>query len=132
MTSAISRPKPDSRHRFTAAERIVFPLLLAVALFFAADAIRAPQNQVSVRLFRVAVAEYRAHLHPFTSRFIRCRFNPTCSAYALLAVERFGIAHGLRLAATRIWICRDSVPLGTYDPVPPAPSRPASGALQSK
>ena len=127
MTAVLSHRQPARLHRFTVAERIVFPLLLALALFFTVDALQPPQKQVSVRLFRVVVAEYRAHLHPLTSRFIRCRFNPTCSAYALLAVERFGIAHGLRLAASRIWSCRDAVPLGTYDPVPPAPgTAPAS------
>ena len=122
MTSTLSQRAPGRTHRFTVAERVVFSLFLALALAFAADATRAPQNQVSVRLFRVAVAEYRAHVRPLTSRFIRCRFNPSCSAYALQAVERFGIAHGLALAAHRIWSCRDSVPLGTYDPVPAVPA----------
>ena len=101
-------------------ERLVLALLLFLALFFVFDATRPPPQQVSVRIFRLGVAEYRAHLHPLTSHFIRCRFNPTCSAYALQAVERFGIAHGLALAVHRIWTCRDSVPLGTYDPVPAA------------
>ena len=111
MTSA---PRPAVSRE----ERVVLALLFCIALFFACDATRPPPKQVSVRLFRLGVAEYRAHLHPLTGRFIRCRFNPTCSAYALEAVERFGIAHGLALAAHRIWSCRDSVPLGTYDPVP--------------
>ena len=109
-----SQAKPGT----TREERVFLALLLCLALFFTFDACRPPARQVSVRLFRFGVAEYRAHLRPLTSRFIRCRFNPTCSGYSLQAVERFGIARGLVLSAHRIWRCRGSVPLGTYDPVP--------------
>ena len=112
------RAAPRTKPRFTRAERTVFALLLGLIAFFGLDATRIPQQQVSVRLFRVGISEYRAHLRPFSSRLIRCRFNPTCSAYSLQAVERFGIARGLMLSVHRIWLCRDSVPLGTYDPVP--------------
>ena len=104
----------------TREERIVIALLLALVLFFAFDATRPPDHQVSVRLFRFSVGEYRAHLHPLTSHFFRCRFHPTCSAYAVEAVERFGIARGIVLAGHRILSCRASVPFGTYDPVPAA------------
>lgn len=46
-----------------------------------------------------------------------CRHLPTCSQYALEAVERHGVARGLVLAARRIGRCH---PLGSsgYDPVP--------------
>lgn len=46
-----------------------------------------------------------------------CRFNPTCSEYALLAIRRFGVAKGSRLAAARLLRCR---PFGEhgYNPVP--------------
>ena len=48
----------------------------------------------------------------------RCRYTPTCSAYALEAIDRHGLRTGLRLAATRIARCRPGVPFGTGDPVP--------------
>lgn len=46
-----------------------------------------------------------------------CRFTPTCSNYAIEAVERHGARHGLSLAIHRLGRCRPGGPSG-YDPVP--------------
>lgn len=46
-----------------------------------------------------------------------CRFTPTCSAYALTSVERFGAVRGGWLAARRIGRCHPWNP-GGFDPVP--------------
>jgi putative membrane protein insertion efficiency factor len=49
---------------------------------------------------------------------VACRFEPTCSEYAMAAVSRHGIARGLWLAAKRILRCRPGGG-GGADPVPP-------------
>lgn len=93
-------------------------LLLLLVLLSVADSLRAPSRQTSVRVFTAAVSGYQHYVHPLTGRFIRCRYRPTCSHYAVEAVQKYGIAKGLVLSFHRIRSCRRTVPEGTRDPVP--------------
>jgi len=51
-----------------------------------------------------------------------CRFYPSCSQYALQAVQRFGVIRGGALALKRLARCHPWHP-GGFDPVPPARGR---------
>ncbi len=57
----------------------------------------------------------------FYRRFIspalgpRCKYHPTCSAYAVQAIERYGILRGLVLATWRVLRC-NPFSHGGYDP----------------
>ena len=58
---------------------------------------------------------YRKHLSP--ARPPCCRFVPTCSEYALQAVEKYGAVKGSWLALRRLLRCHP-FHKGGYDPVP--------------
>ncbi|MCY2960465.1 MAG: membrane protein insertion efficiency factor YidD [Planctomycetota bacterium] len=59
---------------------------------------------------------YRRYLSPWKPPM--CRFAPTCSQYAIEAVEAHGILRGGALAIWRILRCQPFARPG-YDPVPP-------------
>jgi putative membrane protein insertion efficiency factor len=61
------------------------------------------------------VRAYRLILSPWVG--FNCRYQPTCSAYALEALEKHGAVRGSVLAAARICRCHPWGGSG-YDPVP--------------
>ncbi len=62
-----------------------------------------------IRFYQRAVSPYRAAC---------CRFTPTCSNYALQAVEKYGVWKGGRLALWRLLRCNPFYRGNPYDPVP--------------
>lgn len=60
---------------------------------------------------------YRLALSPLLPA--ACRFTPTCSEYALEAIQTHGVAKGLSLALIRLLRCHPFSP-ASYHPVPPA------------
>jgi putative membrane protein insertion efficiency factor len=73
-----------------------------------------PARSVGARLL---LAVIRAYQLLRTGRVSPCRFTPTCSQYAVEAVEAHGARRGLALTARRLGRCRPGGPSG-YDPVP--------------
>ena len=51
-----------------------------------------------------------------------CRYTPTCSEYAAIAIKRFGAARGSAMALKRVLRC-NPFHKGGYDPVPSAVSQ---------
>jgi putative membrane protein insertion efficiency factor len=71
-------------------------------------------NRVFSAVLRGGIQCYRVVLSPLKPR--SCRYYPTCSAYALEAIEKYGAAKGGALAVKRILRCNPFYP-GGFDPV---------------
>lgn len=67
------------------------------------------------RLLILAIRAYQYTLSPMLGT--RCRFEPSCSRYAIEALTEHGLLKGSWLAARRIVRCHPFHP-GGYDPVP--------------
>lgn len=68
-----------------------------------------------IALLTAPVRLYRAAVSPLLPA--SCRFTPTCSAYAIEAIEHHGAWHGTAFAVRRILRCHPWGGSG-YDPVP--------------
>ena len=68
------------------------------------------------RLLLAALRFYRRHISPHLPPM--CRYYPTCSVYAIEAIETHGALRGTLLAVWRLLRCNPLSP-GGYDPVPP-------------
>ena len=77
------------------------------------------------RMLTVVLVAYRRWISPALPA--RCRFYPSCSAYALEAVTTHGAVRGTGLAIWRLLRCHPFHP-GGYDPVPPPRKRPSADA----
>ncbi|MFW9611796.1 MAG: membrane protein insertion efficiency factor YidD [Fluviibacter sp.] len=67
------------------------------------------------RILLGLIVVYRYALSPFLGQ--RCRFHPSCSAYAAEALTRYGALQGSWLALKRVCRCHPFHP-GGHDPVP--------------
>ena len=67
------------------------------------------------RLLMLLVRGYRLLLSPWLGS--SCRFEPTCSAYALQALEKHGAAAGTYMTVHRLMRCQPWCQ-GGHDPIP--------------
>ena len=68
------------------------------------------------KLFLALIRFYRSCISPYTPP--ACRFRPTCSQYAMEAIEKYGAAKGGWLALKRLLRCNPFYKGNFYDPVP--------------
>ena len=87
-----------------------------------------PFHSVMRFLLLLPLRVYRVALSPLLPP--RCRYAPSCSAYAVEAVERHGVIKGTALAVRRVMRCHPWGGSG-FDPVPPASSPSSSSPQQT-
>jgi putative membrane protein insertion efficiency factor len=85
-----------------------------------------PAPSPAARLLLALLSGYRRWVSPLLGP--RCRFAPSCSAYAVGAVQAHGAGRGSWLAVRRVLRCHPFHP-GGHDPVPPV--RPPRVSMES-
>lgn len=75
------------------------------------------------KIFIGLIRAYQYLISPFLPP--SCRFTPSCSTYAVEAIDRFGILRGGWLALRRVGRCHPWHEAG-YDPVPEKEQQPPS------
>ena len=73
------------------------------------------RQSIAARALSAVIGGYRKHISPLLGP--RCIYTPTCSEYALQAIQKYGALKGSFLAAKRILRCHP-FHAGGYDPVP--------------
>ena len=68
------------------------------------------------KLFLSLIRFYQKYVSPAFPA--RCRFRPTCSAYAYEAVSKYGVIKGSYLALRRLLRCHPFYRGNYFDPVP--------------
>lgn len=98
---------------------LVAPVLAALLGFLAGDALRPVPRQMTARAAVRVIDAYRGSISPALEKsgLVKCRFDPSCSAYGREAILRYGSPHGFALAAGRVLRCHPWA-TGGNDPVP--------------
>jgi putative membrane protein insertion efficiency factor len=112
-------PSPADPRSRAARRSLAGPLLAALLGFAVGDALRPPAQQFGARLAVHAIDLYRATVSPALARsgLVRCRYEPSCSAFGREAIMRYGSPRGFLLTAGRILRCNPWA-RGGNDPVP--------------
>lgn len=82
-----------------------------------------PRRGLAARVLLVVIRVYRTAISPALPP--SCRYTPSCSAYAVEAIEVHGAGRGSWLAVRRLLRCHP-FHAGGHDPVPPPVARAVS------
>jgi uncharacterized protein len=80
----------------------------------ASDSAGSPLSRLARAAATAPIVAYQRLISPAIPR--RCKYEPTCSRYAVDAIQRYGILRGLVLAGWRLLRC-NPWSYGGYDPV---------------
>jgi putative membrane protein insertion efficiency factor len=96
----ITRASSDPRRRWRPRSAAVIALTGAIVVWASL------QTAAAERATLGAIGFYRAHGSSVARHLgAQCRFQPSCSRYAELAVQKYGVTHGLAKAALRVARC---------------------------
>lgn len=86
-------------------KRIVISALTIALLLLCADLLHEPAQQLSTKILIYSIEEYRIYVSPRLSNIVACKFKPSCSVYAIIALQKHGALKGTVLAIIRVLKC---------------------------
>ncbi len=97
--------------------RLLLVAILAATAALAYDLSRPPAAQWTGAAALAGIGVYQATLSPILGAMgFRCRFEPSCSRYAAMAIRKYGALDGGWRSIRRIARCGPWTPAGTVDP----------------
>jgi len=80
-------------------------LLLALSLLLFVDLSRIPERQFTAEALIFSIGKYRELVSPHLKGIVTCKFNPSCSSYAMMALKKHGAFRGTLMTITRLAKC---------------------------
>ncbi len=63
-------------------------------------------NSIFSKIVIFLIVIYQKFLSPTLFRRLKCRFHPTCSEYAIIAIKKYGLFLGIKKSYHRLSKCR--------------------------
>jgi len=104
---------------------MVVVLAGATCLLFLGDLARPAEQQCSARLIVGFIGIYQQFVSPKLTRWVRCRYPETCSAYAKRMFETRGVIRGTVATYRRLKSCGGNLPAEPGTTVPALPNATA-------
>jgi putative membrane protein insertion efficiency factor len=79
--------------------------LVVIVVLLVIDATAPPHQQVSVRFALAGIWMYQHSFSLLLKNSNMCKFQPTCSNYSKMALEKYGIAKGTAMTGMRLLRC---------------------------
>ena len=115
-SSSSARPRESDRPSRAGRRRIKAVVLTTLLLALGWDLTREPAKQWSAWLMLQGIGLYQQRISSDLSKAgVQCRFEPTCSRYAVAAIEKQGALKGGWRSATRLIRCGPWTAAGTVD-----------------
>ncbi len=84
---------------------IIFTFLFIFTQFVIFDLNRKPSEQLSAKILIFAIVKYQNIVSPHIRGHVRCKFTPSCSDYAILAIKKYGAFKGTLKTIYRLYRC---------------------------
>ncbi|MFQ6121386.1 MAG: membrane protein insertion efficiency factor YidD [Methanosarcinales archaeon] len=80
-------------------------ILFATASFLVFDLDQCPSKQITAEFLIFSIENYQKHVSPKLKVHVRCKFTPSCSNYAILAIKKYGAFKGIIKTIGRLCRC---------------------------